>query len=142
MDDTTSLRLPGSQKIVYMGHRRWLLDNDPWRQEKRKFDNTIETRSRPRKRSGEEIHKLLNSWAECPKAGKKQKQVKPLEGVWKTKSVFWDLEYWPYLDTRHCIDVMHVEKNVCESLLGLLLHLTDKTKDGPKARTDLEKLGI
>jgi uncharacterized protein YifN (PemK superfamily) len=28
------------------------------------------------------------------------------------------LPYWKHLDIRHSIDVMHIEKNVCESLLG------------------------
>jgi hypothetical protein len=47
MDDTTSRRLPGSQKIVYMGHQRWLLEDDPWRQEEEKFDNTVEIWPKP-----------------------------------------------------------------------------------------------
>src|ERR1700731_1551921 len=37
---------------------------------------------------------------------------------------------------------MHVEKNVCDSLIGLLLNIPDKTKDGPKARLDMERMGI
>ncbi|XP_074298224.1 uncharacterized protein LOC141629053 [Silene latifolia] len=37
----------------------------------------------------------------------------------------------------HCIDVMHVEKNVCESLIGTLLNIPGKTKDGVKAREDM-----
>ncbi|KAK1610489.1 hypothetical protein QYE76_034162 [Lolium multiflorum] len=32
--------------------------------------------------------------------------------------------------------------NVCESLLGTLLNMPDRTKDGPKARQDLKVLGI
>ena len=42
------------------------------------------------------------------------------------------------LDVRHCIDVMHVEKNVCESILGTLLKIKGKTKDGYKARLDMQ----
>jgi len=42
----------------------------------------------------------------------------------------------------HCLDVMHITKNVCESLLGTLLNMPERTKDGSKARSDLEKLGI
>lgn len=34
---------------------------------------------------------------------------------------------------------MHVEKNVCDSLVGMLLNISDKTKDGPKARVDKTK---
>jgi hypothetical protein len=39
-EDTASFRLDGSSKIVYMDHRRWLDKEDPWRQDKEKFDNT------------------------------------------------------------------------------------------------------
>ena len=33
----------------------------------------------------------------------------------------------------HSLDVMHITKNVCESLLGTLLKMLERTKDGPKA---------
>jgi len=42
---------------------------------------------------------------------------------------------------RHNIDVMHVEKNVSDALLSLLMHSV-KSKDGLKARKDLEDIGI
>ena len=37
---------------------------------------------------------------------------------------------------------MHVEKNVCDSVLGTLLNMKDKTKDGIKSRMDMVHLGI
>jgi hypothetical protein len=37
---------------------------------------------------------------------------------------------------------MHIEKNVCESLLGTLLNTDGKTKDHGYARGDLKKMGI
>ena len=37
---------------------------------------------------------------------------------------------------------MHITKNVCESLLGNLLNMPERTKYGPKARSDLKKMGI
>ena len=43
---------------------------------------------------------------------------------------------------RHNLDVMHIEKNICESLIATLLGLAGKSKDGEKARLDLEELGI
>ena len=46
------------------------------------------------------------------------------------------------MDVRHAIDVMHVEKNVCESLMGLLLNIPGKTKDTLKARRDLADMNI
>jgi hypothetical protein len=37
------------------------------------------------------------------------------------------------LDVCHSIDVMHVEKNVCESLLGTLLNTNGETRDNELA---------
>ena len=37
---------------------------------------------------------------------------------------------------------MHVEKNVCDSLIGTLLNIKGKTKDSVKSRQDLVELGI
>jgi hypothetical protein len=37
---------------------------------------------------------------------------------------------------------MHIEKNICESLLGTLLDLAGKCKDSEKTRLDLQELGI
>jgi hypothetical protein len=52
------------------------------------------------------------------------------------------LLYWKILHMPHSLDMMHIMKNVCESLLGTLLNMPDRTKDGPKARNDLKILGI
>jgi len=37
---------------------------------------------------------------------------------------------------------MHVEKNVCDSLIGTLLNINGKTKDGLNARLDLIEINI
>jgi hypothetical protein len=37
---------------------------------------------------------------------------------------------------------MHVEKNVCKSLLGTLLNMDRKNRDHGYARVDLKKMGI
>ena len=91
MDDTTYRQLdrdPGSSKTVFMGHRRWLRDDDAWRKCKDLFDGETEPRRPPRTRSGEEIDELLKNWKECPPPGKKRKAPEPLLKVWKTRSVF------------------------------------------------------
>ena len=64
------------------------------------------------------------------------------EGVWKKRSIFFDLPYWKDLLVRHNLDVMHIEKNVCESLIGTLLNIPGKTKDGENARLDMATMGI
>ncbi|XP_028104536.1 uncharacterized protein LOC114303594 [Camellia sinensis] len=42
----------------------------------------------------------------------------------------------------HNLDVMHIEKNVCESLIGTLLNILGKTKDGINFRLDLVEMGL
>jgi hypothetical protein len=49
--------------------------------------------------------------------------------MWEKESIFWELQYWKNLDVRHSIDVMHGEKNVCESFLGTFLNMDGKTRD-------------
>ncbi|XP_056843205.1 uncharacterized protein LOC108815762 [Raphanus sativus] len=60
---------------------------------------------------------------------------------WKKRSIFFDLPYWKDLPVRHNIDVMHVEKNLSDALLSTLMQ-SAKSKDGLKARQDLEDIGI
>ena len=50
--------------------------------------------------------------------------------------------YWKIHRVPHSLDVMHITKNVCESLLGTLLNMPERTKDGPKAMADLKSMGI
>ena len=64
------------------------------------------------------------------------------KNIWKKRSIFFDLPYWCNLDVQHCIDVMHVEINVCISLIGTLLNIKGKTKDGLKCLQDLVEMGI
>jgi hypothetical protein len=55
---------------------------------------------------------------------------------------FLELPYWKDLVVCHSIDVMHIEKNVCESLLRKLLNMDRKTRNHVHARADLKKMGI
>jgi len=62
--------------------------------------------------------------------------------IWKKKSIFFDLPYCSRLEVRHFIDVIHVEKNVCDSLIGTLLNINEKTKDDLNARLDFIEMNI
>ena len=53
-----------------------------------------------------------------------------------------NLPYWSSLLICHNLDVMHIEKNICEALLGTLLKIVGKTKDTEKAGLDLQDMGI
>ena len=43
---------------------------------------------------------------------------------------------------RHNLDVMHIEKNICESILGTLLNIIGKTKDNANSRLDLQQMNL
>ena len=53
-----------------------------------------------------------------------------------------DLLYWSNLDVRHCIDVMHVEKNVYDNVIDTFLKIKGKRKDGLNTREAIVKMGI
>jgi hypothetical protein len=56
----------------------------------------------------------------------------------KKKSIFFELPYWSSLKLRHNLDVIHIEKNICKSILGTLMNIEEeKTKDTVKVRRDL-----
>ena len=61
---------------------------------------------------------------------------------WKKKSIFYELPYWQHNLIRHNLDVMHVEKNVCDNVLGTIMGAAGKTKDNLRSRRDLEAMGI
>ena len=52
------------------------------------------------------------------------------------------LPYWECNLLRHNLDVIHIEKNVCDNVIGTLLNLEHKSKDKEKARLDLVDIGI
>lgn len=47
-----------------------------------------------------------------------------------------------HIDCRHFLDVMHIKKNICDSVIGTLLDIPGKTKDHIKAQMDLLKIDI
>ena len=68
--------------------------------------------------------------------GKTQKKKKNKTSIWKKRLILFDLPYWSDLDVRHCINVMHVEKNVCDNVIDTLLNIQGKTKDGLNTSQD------
>lgn len=62
--------------------------------------------------------------------------------IWGRRVCLWDLKYWAKLKLRHNLDVMHIEKNICENLIGTIMNLEGKRKDTLNARIDLKDLNI
>ena len=146
MDETASLFLRNSRKMVFMRHRRYLRKEHPFRKNKRDFDGSSENGKAPCFRSREEVFSMVKDINIIHGKGRGSTSVPRSQDkstqLWKKRSVLWDLPYWKDLDIRHSIDVMHIEKNVCESLLGVLLNIPGKTKDTLGSRRDLVELNI
>jgi len=113
----------------------------------KKFDGTVEKRPPPARKSVHQIlAQLQNVSFRLPgkhdKYGGKKRKRHASELNWTKKSIFWELPYWKSLSLRHNLDVMHIEKNVCDSLLGTILDIDGKSKDTDKARIDLQNMGV
>ncbi|GJW17979.1 hypothetical protein Tco_0025415 [Tanacetum coccineum] len=138
-DETSSRWLDNSKKTVFMGHQRSLPSNHPYRGMSLEFDGRTEYgRVRTRFSRDTTLSRVSNLNTVFGKG--KGRQIE--QGMWKKKSIFWELEYWKDFEVRHCIDVMHIKKNVCDSLMGLLLNIAGKTKDDINARKDMVSWGI
>nr|XP_004494940.1 uncharacterized protein LOC101496411 [Cicer arietinum] len=132
--ETTSQWLRHGKKFCYMGHRRWLSPKHKWRLNSRDFDGTRELRIPPKRLDGTDILRQID---EC-----REKGLANGAQPWKKKSIFFTLPYWQYNVLRHNLDVMHIEKNVCDNIIGTLLNQEGKSKDNYKARADLVDMGI
>ncbi|XP_071679018.1 uncharacterized protein [Lolium perenne] len=128
-------------KICFIGHRRWLPRHHPWRNSK-EFDGASESREKPAEFTPEELKQQLDRVRDVI-PGKLQKKRKREDGqCWSRRSCLWDLPYWEDLKLRHNLDVMHIEKNICDNLLGTFMNIQGKTKDTVNSRLDLEDMGI
>ncbi|XP_043694211.1 uncharacterized protein LOC122644910 [Telopea speciosissima] len=119
--NTVSRWLKYGRKHCYLGHRRFLPPDHKFRSDRRSFDGHEEHRVQPKTPSGFDVLEQL--WgAQFPPFGKDNIDK---DGGGREKG-----------------DVMHIEKNVCDSIIGTLLGMKDKTKDHVNARLDLKDMKI
>ncbi|GKA15451.1 zinc finger, PHD-type containing protein [Tanacetum coccineum] len=143
-EDTPSMHVLG--KITYVGHRRFLKKPYKWRRSL-DFNGKTEDGDPPRKFNRDQIMAQLARLPTRVKGkhprygGVKIKRNVLVKLNWTKRSIFYELEYWSFLILKHNFDIMHIEKNVLESILNTLL-MNDKSKDTTKARQDLKRLGI
>ncbi|KAL3834609.1 hypothetical protein ACJIZ3_009345 [Penstemon smallii] len=140
--NTPSRRL--RSKIGYLDNRRFLPRYHPYRKSL-KFNGKIESGSKPRELNVDEILAQLKE-VENVKLGKHSGNTKrkrsSQQSCWKKKSILFELPYWSKLKLRHNLDVMHIEKNICDNIIGTILDVDGKSKDTEKARLDLKDMGI
>jgi hypothetical protein len=129
------------KKVVYMSHHRFLRAYHPYWRNKKAFDGTIEIHPALTIRNGEQVFQMIKNLKIVLWKGKGSIKMK-IDSLFKMISLFWSLPYWKDLMVCHAIDVMHVEKNVCETLVSTLLDIHDKTKHTLKARMNLEDIKL
>nr|XP_016457723.1 PREDICTED: uncharacterized protein LOC107781523 isoform X1 [Nicotiana tabacum] len=139
--DTCSQYLKHSRKMCYLGHRAFLPHDHPFRKDKKSFNGEEEHRAMPTPLSGVEVLEELREFNNIFGKGQK-KRPRRNDGPWKKRSIFFELPYWAHNKLRHNLDMMHIEKNICDSLLGTLLDIPGKSKDHVNSRYDLQEMGI
>ena len=73
---------------------------------------------------------------------KRKRDHAKLEHNWKKKNIFFQLPYWKILILRHNLDVMYIEKKICDSIVATLLSIDGKSKDNMNSHLDLQAMGI
>ena len=94
----------------------FLPKDHPYHRNRKDFDGTIEKCLPLKYRYGHAILQEVNKLEVVLEKGDNAVAA-PDGSVWKKKSVFWKLPYWPFLSVRHCLDPMHITKNVCTNTL-------------------------
>ena len=137
-ENTHARWLTHSMKFSYGNHIRFLPNDHPYRRRKHIGTRLKDKAMAPSIPTGAEVvEQLRNVVNYFGKGIKKRRRDEQNEGMWKKRSIFFTLPYWEVLLVRHNLDVMHVEKNVCESIINTLLHCNGKSKDHHNARKDL-----
>ncbi|XP_028102273.1 uncharacterized protein LOC114301519 [Camellia sinensis] len=139
--------LKNGRKICYMGHRRWLNASHKFRKDAASFDGTSEFEPCPTRLSGANVLRQLGPKHQPTNRQKRTRKGKEKEDNeedhnWRKRSIFFELPYWEHNLIRHNLDVMHIEKNVCDNVLWTILNVDGKGKDNLNARRDLQDMGI
>ncbi|XP_019223770.1 PREDICTED: uncharacterized protein LOC109205511 [Nicotiana attenuata] len=135
--NTQSRRLKHGRKFCYMRHRCFL----KYRNDAKSFDGTKETRPSPCPVSGSVVLDQVKDIKFT--LGQSSEGVSGvMKNTWKKRSIFFDLPYWIFNLVRHNLDMMHIEKTVCDNLIYTLLNLGKKSKDNLEARLDLKEMKI
>ncbi|XP_021728453.1 uncharacterized protein LOC110695539 [Chenopodium quinoa] len=143
--DSTPSEKFGS-KTCYCGYRKWLPSCHPYRFESDSFNGREEHGEAPPRPSGTDIlglqEKVGYVYGKASKRKRGNESNNEEDVVIGTKrSIFYNLEYWEHNLLRHNLDVMHIEKNVCDNILNTLLN-TDKSRDKKDDRDALQGCGI
>jgi hypothetical protein len=124
---------------VYLSHCRFLRKTHAVRKKGKHFNSKADHRDKPKEHTGDDVFDMVKDIEVIFGKGPGGQSV-PYDAdghapMWQKKSIFWELEYWKFLEVHSAIDVMHVTKNLCVNLLGFL-GVYGKIKDTKEARHD------
>ncbi|XP_016195455.1 uncharacterized protein LOC107636463 [Arachis ipaensis] len=148
--DAKAQRLTFNRKWCYTGHRRFLNQGHKYRLDRSRFDGQVESRDPPKKYSGTDVLRqqcnMQLSFGKNSTLTAKRRRIgedaDQDDSYWKKRSVFFELSYSKDHMLRHNLDVMHIEKNICDNVVFTILKDSVKSKDNLKARKDLQSMGI
>ncbi|XP_070681794.1 uncharacterized protein [Malus domestica] len=145
---TESTYLKKGRKYCYIGHCRFLPMLHVFRRQMKAFNLSDEREQAPSPMTGWECLQRLSilqfKYGKTPRKEVEDKRPPPIPtvGPYKKHSIFFKLPYWEHLVLRHCLDVMHIEKNITKSLVATLLGIVGKSKDNLNARLDPKLMGM
>jgi hypothetical protein len=121
-----------------MGHRRFLPKDHPYRRNRKDFDGTIEKRLPPKYQDWPMILREVNKLDVV--LGKGDNIVAaPDRSVRKKNLVFSKLPYQLVLSVRHCLDPVHIIKNMCGNTLNTLMDTGGTSKDSLATHLGIRK---
>jgi hypothetical protein len=92
--ETDSQYFNESRKILYMGHRRYILMKHQFQSVKDQFNGNIERRRHPPHLTCHEVNEIVKDvhivLGKRKRTGKKIKK----DDIWKKQSIFWELPSW------------------------------------------------
>jgi hypothetical protein len=114
---------------VYKEHQRYIPMKHPFWSMNDQFNGNTKKMCPPPHLTGHEVYEMIKDVHVVH--GKRKMTGKNTEedDMWKKQSIFWELPYWKDLDVHHSIDVMYIEKNMYENLLGTLHNTDGKNMD-------------
>ncbi|XP_042964708.1 uncharacterized protein LOC122298930 [Carya illinoinensis] len=140
--ETDSLWLKYGRKHCYMSHLHFLSPDHSWRKNKANFNGNTD-HSTPCELSGHDLLNQLDNVGDVVFGkGVRKRKRRPDELNWTKTNIFFQLPYWSTLKIRHNLDVIHIEKNICDNVLGTLMMIPSKIKYSVNARRVLLLLGI
>jgi hypothetical protein len=133
------IHLKNCKKVVYMGHRRFLPEKHPLRNKVCIGKERLVIVQSPPHFKGEEIFEMVKYLRVVFGKGDSSEPV-PHDAngrapMWKKKAIFLELPYWEILEVWNAIDVMHLTKNHCLTVLTFL-GCYNNSKDTLKKKHD------